>query len=209
MFKRLLSFLSVCVLVFLTCTSAQATGIYDENQIFPADITNLEEIAEQEALEGYSLENIDVEIVYFEDSISSEDADLYVEPRGVIYEVRNVVHTDFEFMYTNDYESDYFYGPCTVSETYTKSTKATVNASTNIGKSTLEAGLGYSFTKEYTVSKTFSTSVASGKYVHLKIYVVYRQSTFDIYNKWTNEKVESTWSGKPVGMAVVQSTYTA
>lgn len=208
MFKKVVSLLLVFVFVFSTCINAQATEIHTENQILSTtDITNLQEIAEQETPEGYILEDVDMEIVYFDSSAMSDDAELPIEPRGIIYELRNVVHTDFEFMYTNDYESDYFYGPCTVSETYTKSTKATVNASTDIGKSTLSAGLGFSFTKEFTVSKTYSTSVAADKYLHLKIYVVYRQSTFDIYNKWTGEKVESSWAGKPVGICVLQYTY--
>ena len=210
MYKRIFSIILMLILV-LTCPTAYASfDNVNEEIICQNAVDYFEQHAISEKFDGYELESVKVDIVY-DSNLSADNNQLnnsnQIEPNGLVYKIKNVNHTLEEFMYVNDYESDYFYGPCDVSETYTKSTKATVNCNVSIGKSTLKGAIGYSFTKEFTVSKNFSTKVAANKYLHLKTYVVYRRTDFDIYKILGNTFVEHAWSGKPVGLAFVQSVY--
>ncbi len=212
MYKKICSLAMVLVSVFLINNVAYATVGNENGEIINQnDFSYFEQSAENEIMDGYKLESVKVDILYDDDAFIGNDSisnsGNEIEPNGLVYKIKNVNHTLDEFMFTNEFESDYFCGPCNVSETYTKSTTARANCSVNIGKSTLKAAVGYSFTKKFTVSKKFSTNVAANKYLHLKTYVVYRRTDFDIYKILGNTFVEHTWSGKPVGLAFIQAVY--
>ena len=57
----------------------------------------------------------------------------------LLYEIRNVRHSPNQFYYVNKYGSDRFYGPCDISETYSKDAETKHDISTTIGKETVNA----------------------------------------------------------------------
>lgn len=211
LFKKICSLILAISCIFSVFPSAHAKQ--ENNTVLTVDdnlIAFLTEEAAKDVPSGYTLESVDIDIHYNNiNPIYQENDVLDNEPRGLLYKIENVRHTTEEFMLTDGYESDYFYGPCTINETYTKSSKACLNCSVTIGKSTLKGALGFSFTQEYSNSKSFNTTVAAGKYLHLRTYVVYRRSDFDVRNIWTGEiEQQNAWAGKPVGLAFFQATYT-
>ena len=58
---------------------------------------------------------------------------------ALLYEIRNVRHSLNLFYYVNKYVSDRFYGPCDISETYSKDAETKHDISTTIGKETVTA----------------------------------------------------------------------
>lgn len=131
-----------------------------------------------------------------------------IEPTAILYEIRNVRHSPNQFYYVNQYDSDWFYGPCEVSETYTKEVETKSKMDTTIGKSTVKLSVGYSHSEKYTVSKTFKTSVAAGKVLNIRVHANFASAQFDIYNKYNGNLVEKdAWIAKPVGLVFLQYTY--
>lgn len=113
-----------------------------------------------------------------------------------------------EFYYVNEYDSDWFYGPCSVSETYTRESTVKIDIDTTIGNGTVSAAVGYSITDTYVKSKTFTTTVAANKKLNVRIHTNYKSTQFDIYNQWSNNLVEKdAWTAKPIGLVFVQYTY--
>ena len=77
-----------------------------------------------------------------------------------------------------------------------------------IGVSTVKAAVGYDITDTYTISKEFSATVSAGKYLDIRVYPLYRRTTFDIYNQWTGEFVQrDARTDQPVGLYIEQYTY--
>lgn len=106
-----------------------------------------EKAASPELPGGYKLTDVTVDVYYnnelaVESGLFSNANPSPAEPNGLVYKIKNVNHTNNEYMLVNDYESDYFYGPCTVSETYTQSRKANLSCKTSIGNSTLQGAIG-------------------------------------------------------------------
>ena len=114
------------------------------------------------------------------------------EPMALLYEIRNVRHSPNQFYYVNKYDSDWFYGPCDISETYSKEAETKHD----------------SFSQKYIVSKTFSTKVAENKVLNVKVHVNYTSALFDIHNKYNGQLIESdAWVAKPIGLIFLQYTY--
>src|SRR5699024_4834388 len=98
------------------------------------DPDELQEIIENENLsipEGYHLESIDTYIYTLEAEESLAFQTGEIEPLGIIYNIENVRNRGDGFYYTNEYDSDWFYGPANVSETYTRTNS--VKKSINVG----------------------------------------------------------------------------
>lgn len=164
---------------------------------------------------SYKLEKIEIfqyntsELKY-EDLISTTHINNSTpfEPMALLYEIRNVRHSPNQFYYVNKYDSDWFYGPCDISETYSKEAETKHDISTTIGKETVNASIGYSFSQKYIVSKTFSTKVAENKVLNVKVHVNYTSALFDIHNKYNGQLIESdAWVAKPIGLIFLQYTY--
>ncbi len=163
--------------------------------------------------EGHNLEKIEI-YAYIDNSSKSLDllvSDTVVanpvQPLGLFYTIKNVRVSPKEFYYVNDYDSDYFYGPCDVSESYTKTSSTKISVSTNIGNSNLKAAIGYDRNDTFSYTKTFSTSVAAGKVLNVRVHTNYKSTEFDIYNTVTGELVEkNAWTAKPIGLIFMQFT---
>lgn len=86
----------------------------------------------------------------------------------------------------------------------------TVKKSINVGvtNKVVSAAVGYDITDSFTSTKTFSTTVAAGKKVNVKVHTNYQKKTFDIYNNATGNCVQSgAYTMKPVGLIFKQYTY--
>lgn len=170
----------------------------------------LEKIIEQDNIqvpEGYHLEKVET-FVY--DGVEPQMEQPIIEPRAILYEIRNVRHSPNQFIYTNEYESDWFYGPCTATETYSQTQEARVDIDTSIGDSTVEAAIGFSISQSYTHTRNYTVTVPAGKAVNVRIHMNYTSTMFDIYNKWTgNLKEKDAWAAKPIGLVFKQYTYNA
>lgn len=186
---------------------------YEEQYYVVTDTAELERIVEQDELnvpEGYHLEKVET-FVYTE--VDDSNAGVIkqttdIQPYGIIYEVKNKKNKGDNHIKTDQYDSDWFYGPASISETYSRTNKVEKNVSVGITNAALSSALGYSVTDEYTNVKTFSTSVASGKKLNVKVYTNYQKTTFDIYNKATQKCVqEGASTEKPVGLIFKQYTY--
>lgn len=227
MSKKIICFITVISILLLSVFQVNAISRYptiteDNTELELESVTTitdketLDEIITNQNLNiptGYHLEKVDV-IVYNADnsentlsnSFAAEDT---IQPMaGLIYEIKNIRVSPKEFYYVNEYDSDWFDGPCTISETYSKECKAKYNYSVGIQNSTVEASLGYSKSYKTVCTKTFSTTVASGKRLNVRIHTNYKSTEFDVYNKLTGNLAEKNcWIAKPIGLIFIQYTY--
>lgn len=218
MIKRLLSLLMATVILCLTSITVFAENdsisnqdiiTISETQLISSvnDPEKLQEIIEKENLsvpEGYYLEKVET-FVYSNDDFEFNPEP---EPQAILYEIKNVRHSPNQFIYVNQYDSDWFYGPSTISITYSRTNKVEKDIGVSIGNGTVSAAVGYKVSVEYTNSKTFNSSVAAGKKLNVKVHTNYTSTQFDIYNKWTGNLVEKdAWTAKPIGLVFKQYTY--
>ena len=198
--KRIISLVLSMIICFSLVQFSYASD--DENVVLKEQyhtiVTNkneLEQIIEDEDIQvpdGYTLEKVEY-FAYINEEISDDSSNINIEqePRaGLIYEIRNVRKVN-DFYFVDDYDHDIYEGPASISTTYSYTRDVRKSIGVTIGNSTVEAAVGYDITDKYTKSKTFSTTVASGKTLHVYTYPVYRRTAFDIYNRWTDELVES------------------
>lgn len=181
------------------------------------DEDELEKIIEKENIEvpeGYHLESVDTYIYNnaSEDLIQedwiSQQVDAQYSPRGIVYNIKNVKNKGDGFYFSSEYDSDWFYGPATVSEQYTRTNSVKMSVDAGVANSVISGAVGYSVTSTYSCTKTFTTTVASGKKVNVKIHTNYAKTTFDVYNKLTGNCVQSgAYTMKPVGLIFKQYTY--
>lgn len=155
--------------------------------------------------EGYQIEKIETFI--YNDKVDTIESQ--IQPLGgLIYTIKNVRRSPNEFYYVNQYDSDWFDGPCSVSETYTRTSEVKVDIGTNIGNGTVSAAVGFSITDKYTKSKSFTTNVAANKKLNVQIHTNYKSTQFDIYNQWTGSLIEKdAWVAQPIGLVFRQFTY--
>lgn len=174
-----------------------------------AELQNIIETQQLNVPTGYHLEK--VEIYRYTDADEEQIASTLestIQPYALLYTIKNVRHSPNEFYYVNEYDSDWFYGPCSVSETYTRESTVKIDIDTTIGNGTVSAAVGYSITDTYVKSKTFTTTVAANKKLNVRIHTNYKSTQFDIYNQWSNNLVEKdAWTAKPIGLVFVQYTY--
>lgn len=219
--KKIVCLITVFSILLLSVFTVNAMSLYpttteDDTELELESVTTitdkeeLEEIIESQNLSvptGYYLEKVDVIVYNTEDTINTIPSSS-IQPRGLIYEIRNIRVSPKEFYYVNEYDSDWFDGPCSISETYSTECSVKYDYSVNIGDSTVEASLGYS--KEYRTvcTKTFSTTVAAGKRLNVRIHPNYKSTEFDVYNKLTGNLTEKDcWIAKPIGLIFMQYTY--
>lgn len=221
--KKILSILLAAILFFTYSVYVFAAGdntsdvninIIDNTKLVQTitDKNELQKIIERDHLTvapNSQLEKVEIFVYEPENNELITNSNMNIQPMaGLIYEIRNVVVSPKEFYYVNEYSSDWYDGPCTVKQTYTKSTRVKANVDTQIGDSTVKAAIGFELDQEFTVSKEFSTTVASGKRLNVRVHVNYKSTEFDIYNKFTGKLVESkAWAAKPIGLVIFQYTY--
>ena len=222
--KTICLLLSICLL-FGGSLSAYASESQNNNSTTSntewtyvstiTDPSDLQQIAEAENLnipEGYHLESVKT-FIYTDndsltDSFTSQNTNEIISTRGIIYNIKNVKDKGDGFYYSSEYDSDWFYGPATVSEEYSRTDSVKMSVNVNVTNSVITGAVGYDVTKTFTNKKTFSTTVASGKKVNVKIHTNYKKTTFDIYNKVTGNCVQSgAYTMKPVGLIFKQYTY--
>lgn len=221
MIKKITCIITVISILLLTVFSTNAQNLYpigtkDNTELKLESITTitdkeeLKEIIEEQNLSvpaGYYLEKVDVIVYNTEDTINTIPSSS-IQPRGLIYEIRNIRVSPKEFYYVNEYDSDWFDGPCSISETYSTECSVKYDYSVNIGDSTVQASLGYSKNYKTVCTKTFSTTVAAGKKLNVRIHPNYKSTEFDVYNKLTGNLVEKNcWIAKPIGLIFLQYTY--
>ena len=222
--KTICLLLSVCLLI---CGSLSVYASESQNNEWTTDntewtsvstVTNpsdLQKIAETENLnipEGYHLESVETFIYTDNDSLTdssaSQNTTEIVSNQGIIYNIKNVKDNGDGFYYSSEYDSDWFYGPATVSEEYSRTNSVKMSVNVNVTNSVITGAVGYDVTKTFTNKKTFSTTVASGKKVNVKVHTNYKKTTFDIYNKVTGNCAQSgAYTMKPVGLIFKQYTY--
>lgn len=197
-------------------TNVSNTDIYTEEpqNICITDKAVLERIAQMKNLQipaGYHLECYEQSFYVGNEYVSADNHSSFEpEPRALLYRIENVVVRTPDFYYVHEYEHDIYQGPATISTTFTQSKTVKKSIGVSIGNSTVKAAVGYDITDTYTVSKTFSATVAAGKYLEVKVYPLYRRTTFDIYNQWTDELVQrDARTDQPVGLYIEQYTYSA
>lgn len=217
MFKKCLSAIITIVLAFSFSTVAFAA---EENEMEALNISSdcdlistitspsdLEAIIATENInipEGYHIEKIETFI--YNDEV--EPVQSQIQPFALIYTIKNVRRSPNEFYYVNEYDSDWFDGPCSANETYTRTSKVKVDIGTDIGNSTVSAAVGFSISNKYSKSATFTTNVAANKKLNVRIHTNYKSTQFDIYNQWTGSLVEKdAWVAQPIGLVFRQFTY--
>lgn len=223
MMKRIISVILAMLIFILSCVTVFAQS-YD---IIPTEaepqliLTSETVITDKDALAEIEIShNIDVEgegrlskVEQFVYSIPSSknyfESKNSVQQRSILYEIKNVRESSKKFYYPNEYLADgWCYGPCTISQTYTKTAKAKYNFDVNIGSSTLKSAVGYDTDYSVTLSQYFSTTVADGQKINVKVYANYQSTEFDVYNKYTGNLVEKDcWIAKPVDLLVLRYTY--
>lgn len=221
--KKILSILLAAILFFTYSVYVFAAGentsdvninIIDNTKLVQTitDKNELQKIIERDHLTvapNSQLEKVEIFVYKPANNESITNSNMDIQPMaGLIYEIRNVVVSPKEFYYVNDYTSDWYDGPCVINHTYTEEKEVEYNINTTIGNSTVSAAIGYALNEKFTVSKSFSTTVASGKRLNVRVHVNYKSTEFDIYNKFTGKLVESkAWAAKPIGLVIFQYTY--
>lgn len=221
MYKKIIALVLIVVFIFMTgvCPFAvddksSENNMYSFHRIIdnPNELKKIEK-DEQTALllDGYHLENVIIDQYIcepiFQSIPSKVENNTSIEPYALLYKIKNV-KTESPFIFPDIYELNVYQGPAKISETYTRSEKVGLSTGVRIGKSTVSAAVNYDVSKEYTVSKTFSVTVASGKILHVKVHIIYRRTSFDIYNKYTNNLVRKyAYADKPIGLQFTQYIY--
>lgn len=199
--------------IFTYATDEESVILKEQNHVVITNLDELEEITNEEGIEipdGYTLEKVEYcTYLDIETTESNTQVDSNIEPRaGLIYSISNVKIVTPDFCYVNEYEHDIYEGPAEISTTFSFSKAVKRSIGVNVGSSTVKAAVGYDITDTYNVSKTFKTTVAKGKILEIKAYPVYRRTTFDIYNRWTDKLVETgAHTNKVVGVYIAQYTY--
>ncbi|MCM1363679.1 MAG: hypothetical protein NC215_01705 [Ruminococcus sp.] len=216
MFKKFISFIFVIICVMTTFTNVfaineESVEIYSEpNHAYHQTIIDpekLSEIESTEQLDDYKLEKVNIDSYIFDTDLENIAITPGIEPNALLYKIQNV-KTESPFVFPDIYDLDVYQGPANISTTYTRTEEVGLHLGISIGNSTVSAAVGYDISKKYTVSKTFSTTVPSGKILHVKIHVIYRRTSFDIYNKYTNNCVKKyAYTDKPIGLQFTQYTY--
>ncbi len=219
MFKKLTALILIlCTIGTITLNALAGHSdteieLVDSHHEVITDEETIARIAEERNLtipEGYSsIEKIENTVYLMPEEANAEATETSPQAKaGIIYSIRNVHTDELDFYFPAIYEVDIYDGPASISETFTKSEEVKENISVTIGNGTVKAAVGYDITKKYTVTKTYSTSVGANQQLVLHIYVLYRRTWFDIYNKWTNEYVQlDAYTDKPVGVYITQTLY--
>lgn len=225
MVKKFASFVSVFLaLIFCICSAVltyAATDINASNVDIYAEETQNICITDQDALEkivqmknlqipeGYHLECYEQSLYVGNEYVSADNHNSFApEPRAFVYRIENVVVRTPDFYYVHEYQHDIYQGPATISTIFTQSKAVKKSIGVSIGNSTVKAAVGYDITDTYTISKEFSATVSAGKYLDIRVYPLYRRTTFDIYNQWTGEFVQrNARTDQPVGLYIEQYTY--
>lgn len=188
---------------------------FDNAPTIITDTVTLNQIIEDENLEvpeGYEL--TEVEVLKYS---STDDLNLVTESEDLIstfgwlhsYYIGYVSSYGDGYYDSYDYDADWFDGPCSVNETYSRSDKAEITSSVSLSSSALSAGLGYNKSTTFTKSKSFSTTVSEGKKLQVKIWTNLGKYYFKIYDALDDDSYAGYgYSYKPVGLLFKQYTYT-
>lgn len=158
---------------------------------------------------GYRLERINCYTYHMPDAVQSVDPQMQPSASGLLYATKNVFHGTRDFFYPDYPEaSNYYEGPATVSETFSYSKSVIVSTSVPLGARTVKSTVGYDAEQFYQVEKLHHTIVPANKKIQNKVYIVYNQTTFDIYNKLTGKLVQQgAYTNKPIGLLIFEYTY--
>ncbi len=204
--NKVMSMMLALVMIFNVSAPAFAESI-DDRRIDSKDktsiITNKDELQriinedDIEIPEGYklldvvdSIEEISVDfskdsLELMQNSASTSNFDEVSQTRWFWFwddwKVKNRQYLGEYYFPGNPLRSDYFEGPCDISETYTEQVKAEVHTGVNVGNDVLGAELGVSLAQEESVSTHFKTSVPSGIELNVIIYGMYKKYSYDIY----------------------------
>lgn len=217
MMKKMISMVLAIILcfsmvVFSHASNDESVTLEEQYHTIVTDPNEIEEIIQKENVQvpdGYTLEKVEY-CAYIDIETANANSNTISEKEsraGLVYYITNVKIKD-DFYFVNDYDHDIFEGPAEITTKYSYTREVRKSLGVTIGNSTVEAAVGYDITDKYTKEKEFSTTVASGKVLHVYVYPVYRRTTFDIYNRWTDELVKSgAYTDKLVGIYVKQQTY--
>lgn len=143
----------------------------------------------------------------------SEKGSTIQSSSGMVKVIDDIEELGDGYYFTNKYKSSWYYGPCSVTETYTRSDSAAYDCSCTIGSKTLGSALGCSFDKTYTNSQSYTVACPSNKNkVNLKVFTNYQKKSFTVYwargkNGRRGKKAGTGKSWKPCGLIFQQTTY--
>lgn len=160
---------------------------------------------------GYHLVSVTTTII--NSTAKNESTNQIIQASTVPYwYVTNVRDMGDGYSYWDDYDSDWFYGPATISEQYSRTDSCSFNCSLGISASVVSASVGFTIGSSLTKTKTFNASVAAGYKLNVKIFTNYQQKSYvvnyvDTAGVSHNYGTYNAW--KPVGLIFKQYTYAA
>ena len=99
--------------------------------------------------------------------------------------------------------SSYYPGPSKPTMTISEKVSATFSSDVSVSASVITAGVGFSVTKEFAVSDSYSISVPAGENYNIKARPIYLIKNFEVWNDPTigwDTKKGSGYAKKPIGV---------
>jgi hypothetical protein len=107
--------------------------------------------------------------------------------------------------FVNDYVSNWYYGPCTISEEFSQERSVSKEASVGISNDIVEAKYGVTIGKKITNTSTFNAAVSAGNKLNVQIFTNYHQYYFSI--KSGSQQIGTGSIYVPMGLIIKQYTY--
>lgn len=223
--KKLTSFL-LSTIFCLTCMSYNAFA-QENKKILPAPgsmsstvkkITNPHELENytdfiKNTPQGYKLEEV-IEFNY----TPNQNGTSYSIPKFDMpsswtvrlfdkWEAKNIKKDSYEiYLPGNPIISDWFDGPCNLTETYSGTGSVHVTSSTGINASIASASIGLDLGYSQTFTKTYNVKCNAKQKINIKVFINYTQWRYDAYKN--GKKVGEEFIHKPIGLKFTQAVYT-
>lgn len=153
---------------------------------------------------GYTLSEVTISVLNDTSNTSNTNRNNSIQgdnPNFTIVPIKDV----HDVYFTNEYDSDWFEGPCSVSEEYSRKSYITKSVTISVADERISSEYGITVGKEVTKSATFQTTVAANEQLNVRIHTNYLQHYFKIMNGTLQVGTGSAY--EPVGLIFKQYRY--
>ncbi len=202
--KRIVAIVLSALLVMAFGSTAYAADVPEKpvsqapvsevKETIEKDPVILRQIAKAEGLavpEGQELVAVKTTVVKFASIDESVQTSAAPMAAASIY-ISNVRTTGYRY-YSDDYDSYWYYGPCSFSSTFGQTRSAGYSTTYSVGSSMVSSAVGFSVTSSYYRSGSHSADVPDAQSLNLRVHTNYLVKAFDIYNSGIKVGTGSAW----------------
>lgn len=154
----------------------------------------------------YTFSDIDEDNINIINNNEPKENETNNKATGWTWHISNVKDLGSGYTYATQYDESIYYGPSTVSQTYTKTGTYSYNTTVTIDSAIIKAAVGFNVTGTATMQQNYSFSVPNGGKIALRVLVNYAKTTYDVGQNFNGLIYEhSTGSAfRPVGLIFKQ-----